>query len=274
MGLRRKQGSNPQESEQFDIRRTVDDFKRDVYAYSFLSHSMWIHVLHVRRKDIPNFVFPGGVRPALSGRSSVETRKLRRSSPQADMAGGRKKRRQDELGTSVSMTESSNTAILCSDATSVEETMANKESEPDFGSHGNIPGLSPEISGFDTSRSQVGPFSNSYPSVSIVRDNPVVEQSSQISGHEGSINLLGGLVGGIELKREILNNGGVVKTEELEFPMEEQAIEAAPGTGAATIFSIQDSRDLEELEVFSITCLSICTSYHFFRLFDSAFCKA
>ncbi|CAH9135663.1 unnamed protein product [Cuscuta epithymum] len=63
MGLRRKQGTNPQQGEQFDIRLTVEDFKRDVYQYSFWKSTMSIRVCHVKRKNIPNFVFPGGIRP-------------------------------------------------------------------------------------------------------------------------------------------------------------------------------------------------------------------
>ncbi|VFQ82579.1 unnamed protein product [Cuscuta campestris] len=41
MGLRRKQGTNPQQGEQFDIRLTVEDFKSDVYQYSFWKSTMW-----------------------------------------------------------------------------------------------------------------------------------------------------------------------------------------------------------------------------------------
>ncbi|KAK6132059.1 hypothetical protein DH2020_034195 [Rehmannia glutinosa] len=66
MGLRRKQGSNPQGAELFDMRAAVDEFKHDVcaYAYSFWKQTMRIHVSHVKRNDIPSFVFPGGVRPS------------------------------------------------------------------------------------------------------------------------------------------------------------------------------------------------------------------
>ncbi|GER46045.1 poly(A) polymerase [Striga asiatica] len=74
MGIRRKQGTNPQDGEQFDIRMTVEDFKRDVYAYSFWKPSMWIHVCHVKRKDIPGFVSPPA-RTSAEGRSSILTRK-------------------------------------------------------------------------------------------------------------------------------------------------------------------------------------------------------
>ncbi|RAL41559.1 hypothetical protein DM860_018091 [Cuscuta australis] len=64
MGLRRNQETSPQQGEQFDIRLTVAEFKCDVYRYPLWKSTMSIHVCHVKRKDIPNFVFPGGVRPS------------------------------------------------------------------------------------------------------------------------------------------------------------------------------------------------------------------
>ncbi|GMP83508.1 hypothetical protein CsSME_00037397 [Camellia sinensis var. sinensis] len=57
MGLRRKAGTNAQEGEQFDIRLTVEEFKHSVLMYISWSPGMWIHVCHVRRKNIPPFVF-------------------------------------------------------------------------------------------------------------------------------------------------------------------------------------------------------------------------
>ncbi|CAN6573039.1 unnamed protein product [Malus baccata var. baccata] len=48
----------------FDIRRTIEEFKQaDVNCYTFRKHGMEIRVSHVNRRSIPNFVFPGGVRP-------------------------------------------------------------------------------------------------------------------------------------------------------------------------------------------------------------------
>lgn len=48
----------------FDIRLTVEEFKNSVNMYTSWKSGMQIHVSHVKRKSIPNFVFPGGVRPA------------------------------------------------------------------------------------------------------------------------------------------------------------------------------------------------------------------
>ncbi|KAK4767646.1 hypothetical protein SAY86_015396 [Trapa natans] len=64
MGLQRKQGVPVNEGEQFDIRLTVDEFKHAVNIYTMKKSGMEIYVSHVRRKNIPNFVFPGGVRPS------------------------------------------------------------------------------------------------------------------------------------------------------------------------------------------------------------------
>ncbi|XP_059657131.1 nuclear poly(A) polymerase 4-like isoform X2 [Cornus florida] len=60
MGLQRKQGVRVQEGQQFDIRGTVDEFRQDVNMYMFWKHGMDIYVSHVRRKQIPAYVFPDG----------------------------------------------------------------------------------------------------------------------------------------------------------------------------------------------------------------------
>ncbi|KAL0905568.1 hypothetical protein M5K25_023999 [Dendrobium thyrsiflorum] len=63
MGLQRTQGLRIQEGQQqFDIRGTVDEFKHSVNMYMFWKPGMEIHVSHVRRKQIPSFVFPEGYR--------------------------------------------------------------------------------------------------------------------------------------------------------------------------------------------------------------------
>ncbi|GFZ08574.1 poly(A) polymerase 2 [Actinidia rufa] len=67
MGLQRKQGVKVQEGQQFDIRGTVDEFKQEVNMYMFWKPGMDICVSHVRRKQVPAYVFPDGYkRPRLS----------------------------------------------------------------------------------------------------------------------------------------------------------------------------------------------------------------
>ncbi|MQM18147.1 hypothetical protein Taro_051135 [Colocasia esculenta] len=64
MGLRRKQGAPVHEGEQFDIRKTVEDFKNSVMQYANWKPGMEILVSHIKRRNVPPFVFPGGVRPS------------------------------------------------------------------------------------------------------------------------------------------------------------------------------------------------------------------
>ncbi|KAL8130185.1 hypothetical protein V2J09_019340 [Rumex salicifolius] len=75
MGLQRKQGVPSSEGEQFDIRLTVEEFKQAVFLYSEWRSGMQIHVTHVKRRSIPAFVFPGGVRPVRTTKTSQENRR-------------------------------------------------------------------------------------------------------------------------------------------------------------------------------------------------------
>ncbi|XP_058189793.1 nuclear poly(A) polymerase 4 isoform X2 [Rhododendron vialii] len=75
MGLQRKQGVKVQEGQQFDIRATVEEFKQDVNMYMFWKPGMDIHVSHVRRKQIPAYVFPDGYK---------RSRPLRHTNQQAE----------------------------------------------------------------------------------------------------------------------------------------------------------------------------------------------
>ncbi|XP_031481457.1 nuclear poly(A) polymerase 4-like isoform X2 [Nymphaea colorata] len=68
MGLQRTQGVQVQEGQQFDIRGTVDEFRHSVNMYMFWKPGMEIYVSHVRRKQIPSYVFPEGYRRLRSSR--------------------------------------------------------------------------------------------------------------------------------------------------------------------------------------------------------------
>ncbi|CAK9158824.1 unnamed protein product [Ilex paraguariensis] len=71
MGLQRKEGVKVQEGQQFDIRGTVDEFKQEVNMYMLWKPGMEIYVSHVRRKQIPAYVFPDGYqRPRTSKHST------------------------------------------------------------------------------------------------------------------------------------------------------------------------------------------------------------
>ncbi|XP_010417363.1 PREDICTED: nuclear poly(A) polymerase 2-like isoform X1 [Camelina sativa] len=60
MGLQRADGFGGQECQQFDIRGTVDEFRQEVNMYMFWRPGMDVYVFHVRRRQLPSFVFPNG----------------------------------------------------------------------------------------------------------------------------------------------------------------------------------------------------------------------
>ncbi|KAK3028885.1 hypothetical protein RJ639_039894, partial [Escallonia herrerae] len=76
MGLQRKEGEIIQEGQQFDIRGTVDEFRHSVNMYMFWKPGMEIYVSHVRRRQIPSYVFPDGYKrsrpPRLSSPQQAE----------------------------------------------------------------------------------------------------------------------------------------------------------------------------------------------------------
>ncbi|CAA2987799.1 nuclear poly(A) polymerase 1 [Olea europaea subsp. europaea] len=272
MGLRRKQGTNPQEGLQFDIRLTVEDFKRDVYAYSFWKRTMWIHISHVKKKDIPNFVFPGGIRPSHSTRSTTETRsvpKTRESnSPQAVMS--RKKRKQDEINKGVSLTDSSSAAVSGSDAGLVDETTAKRQFEADVVDTlsnvrcpENLSGNDPEVAEIVKSTSPARPSSAACgSSLGITTmEKLVIEQSLQPNiSRQGSLDLLDGL-GVVQLKSEGQNNDKDQEIKPSEFFTTEQALGAATEEEGSSSFSkIQQSLDVEELEPLELTASTAVAS--------------
>ncbi|XVF89144.1 hypothetical protein PTKIN_Ptkin19aG0106800 [Pterospermum kingtungense] len=68
MGLQRKEGVSGQEGQQFDIRGTVDEFRQEINMYMYWKPGMDIYVSHVRRRQLPAFVFPDGYRRHRSSR--------------------------------------------------------------------------------------------------------------------------------------------------------------------------------------------------------------
>ncbi|XP_022735870.1 nuclear poly(A) polymerase 1 isoform X2 [Durio zibethinus] len=76
MGLQRKQGVPVNEGEQFDIRLTVEEFKHSVNVYTLWKPGMEIRVTHVKRRNIPNFVFPGGIRPLRPSKVTWDSRRV------------------------------------------------------------------------------------------------------------------------------------------------------------------------------------------------------
>ncbi|XP_059286002.1 nuclear poly(A) polymerase 4 isoform X2 [Lycium ferocissimum] len=72
VGLQRQKDVKVQEGQQFDIRGTVDEFKQDVSMYSYWRPAMEIYVSHVRRKQIPAYVFPDGYKRPLQSRNTTQ----------------------------------------------------------------------------------------------------------------------------------------------------------------------------------------------------------
>lgn len=62
MGLQRRQGAPVNEGRLFDISATVNEFKHLVSMYTLWKPGMEIQVSHIRRQNLPCFVFPNGVR--------------------------------------------------------------------------------------------------------------------------------------------------------------------------------------------------------------------
>ncbi|GAB4845261.1 Nuclear poly(A) polymerase 1 [Ancistrocladus abbreviatus] len=114
MGLQRKQGVPASEGAQFDIRLTVEEFKQSVVSYIQRKPGMQIYVTHVRRRNIPAFVFPGGVRPtrptkvsegqSLDSKGSVSASMDVSSEVKTGVGGAddrKRKRENDNVGTNL-----------------------------------------------------------------------------------------------------------------------------------------------------------------------------
>ncbi|KAL1556649.1 Nuclear poly(A) polymerase 1 [Salvia divinorum] len=268
MGLRRKQGANPQEAQQFDIRMTVEDFKCDVYAYSFWKPAMWIHVSHVKRKDLPIFAFPGGVRPSHPAKSfgSCTVRKSLASYPvQTDAAVSRKRRKLDEPNRGTSLTESSSNGAYTSDATSFDQKNLRKQIESDFSSPKSEEGVAGNLSlhtqgipGLDQSECAAEPSDSAgaFPTP-MAMEKLVTEQfSAQIPLiHQDSSGVFDGLEG--LLKSETQNNAEAAGVTQPELFPDKRAVELAmAGNGTTSIIQFQAKEELEPLELAVSTAIA------------------
>ncbi|KOM30307.1 hypothetical protein LR48_Vigan1091s001900 [Vigna angularis] len=76
-GLQRMQGVpvSGADVSQFDIRLSVEEFKHSVNMYTLWKPGMDIHVFHVKRRSIPTFVFPGGLRPSHPSKLAWESKR-------------------------------------------------------------------------------------------------------------------------------------------------------------------------------------------------------
>ncbi|KAK1555093.1 hypothetical protein Q3G72_021759 [Acer saccharum] len=84
MGLQRKPGEVVQEGQQFDIRGTVEEFKHSINMYMFWKPGMEICVSHVRRKQIPSYVFPEGYKRSRQPRLTSQQQSDKQSCEDGD----------------------------------------------------------------------------------------------------------------------------------------------------------------------------------------------
>ncbi|KDP37418.1 hypothetical protein JCGZ_07945 [Jatropha curcas] len=91
MGLQRKQGVPINEGKHFDIRLAVEEFKHSVNIYASCKPGMDIHIIHVKWKDMPSFVFPGGVHPSRPSKATWDSRRssAEKSSEDEEVNDGR-----------------------------------------------------------------------------------------------------------------------------------------------------------------------------------------
>ncbi|KAL5728985.1 polynucleotide adenylyltransferase [Ranunculus cassubicifolius] len=144
MGLQRKEGVSVQEGQQFDIRGTVDEFRLSVNMYMFWKPGMEIFVSHVRRKQLPSFVFPDGYkrpRPSRvvnqqhdSGVKSADRRLKRKNNGEEGSPDSRQEKRasvspdsssKSSRSSLVSSAESSTTEVVCIATNTVFERHTN-----------------------------------------------------------------------------------------------------------------------------------------------------
>ncbi|KAJ1390930.1 polymerase, nucleotidyl transferase domain [Sesbania bispinosa] len=87
MGLQRKQGEVVQEGQQFDIRGTVEEFRHSVHMYVFWKPGMDIYVSHVRRRQIPSYVFPDGYKRSRQSRPTAQLENPHKSFHEDEVSG-------------------------------------------------------------------------------------------------------------------------------------------------------------------------------------------
>ncbi|XP_059594676.1 nuclear poly(A) polymerase 1 isoform X1 [Vitis vinifera] len=252
MGLRRKEGSAAQEGEQFDIRLTVDDFKNTVWMYSSWKRGMWIHVCHIRRKNIPNFVFPGGVRPPQPMKVAGEQGQV--SKP---MGFNSQKRKRDEIDAGSHPRES--TSLVENVESDLQGEVKLEQVEVNVGdsltkvicSSENSSHNSIELEGYARCSQPLGAASSASGSLSLGRAL-VIETTSEPLVHQCSSKEVGesqvGLVDQVQ-NFDVGKRVNCVQSSTAERGM----AAAAAGQGFSPCSSLFQNGGLEELEDAELT---------------------
>lgn len=188
MGLQRKQGVQVQEGQQFDIRGTVDEFKQDISMYSYWRPGMDIFVSHVRRKQIPGYVFPEGYKRQrmsrathLSNNALPEDKHTKRKH-ENETVSVKSNKLGKQMSVSPQQTGSDSPASaglsplldICKDS-QLEHT--NTANDSRNSSHGNLNGQCEQISTLECAQSVL---SNSKACLTSKGDISLVEQISQL----------------------------------------------------------------------------------------------
>lgn len=259
MGLRKNTEADNQEGELFDMRRTVEDFKGAVWKYNYWKPTMLIHVCHAKRKNLPRFVFPDGVRPPqpvkVSSGSQLPTKRRKAEISQVNVVAS-KKMKLDVAGAGISIVESGSVA-MCGD---------NDEIERNFGTRRNhetgLAGAELDVKCHTHNpHEDEGSVKFCQPSVSECTGSSIFADQAGVHGqseepnsnHQGSSKVLDHLEDNLQLMDPV-ENDVATKGSLVQSTTKHEAAEATGETrvtGDASCYKFTVDGGLDELEVLS-----------------------
>lgn len=257
MGLRKNIEADNQEGELFDMRSTVEDFKGAVWKYIYWKPTMLIHVCHAKRKNLPHFVFPDGVKPRqpvkISGGSQLPAKRRKNEPSQVNVVAPTKKMKLDVAGAGISTDESGSVAI-CGD---------NAEIERNFGTRQNLETGLADVT-LDVKRQicsqheDEGSAKCGQPSVLECTGSSIFADQDGDHGHtnnpinlQGSSNMLD-RVGNNLQPMDRVENDVATKGSLVQSTTKHEAAEATGGTmviGNTSCHNFSKDGSLDELEV-------------------------
>lgn len=291
MGLQRKQGVPVNEGEQFDIRLTVEEFKHSVNVYNLWKPGMEIRVSHVKRRNLPTFVFPGGIRPSRPTKVTWDSKrsaelKVSGQSPEKSHESGavasgtddekKRKRADDELDDKLrsskpmasilsSSTEfhddriistASSCSIKCDDSeANVNEGQMNEKSDLNFPE--DISSVKSEINRSGRGHVQV----NSIPTGSDMPNSKEAEKlaiekimSGPYNAHQTFPEEPDELEDDLEYRNQVKGDGSNLDSLNLKAVVEDEPVISNEEGIHST--HLRSGGGLEELEVNSLFCLN------------------
>lgn len=261
------------EGEQFDMRLTVEEFKHSVNLYTLWKPGMEIYVSHVRRKNIPKFVFPGGVRPPRPSKMTWDSRRAVElkdaSSSQVDkssegqgvpdeMEDGRKRKREEEVESNLKSAK-----VVATSASSAGEA---QESALAYDATNGAADIGHDaVQNHITGGSGYGKPSGSVADESSSREaeNLAIEKITSVSyvGRQDFSQELDELEDDVQQKDkdEDMAKGGT-SPPIVSLTSNVSPTAAMASNGMSTSGSFCTSADLEELEVISANLSWLCSS--------------